>query len=261
MKSAKPPPRRRPRRLAVLVLLGLLGLVVFVLATLPAGVVVGRLARHGITADASGGTIWSGRIQGLAARGTRVGDLQWSLRPLDLLRGRLAGHALVVATDGRIETDFSRAWSGPLELRGARAELSLASLATLGVPAARNWRGRIAADLPHLTLERDWPIAAVGTIDVNDLTAVPPRNTSLGDFRLTFPESPTGSEDLTGKVAQTDGPLVLDGDLTLRRDRSFSLQGHLAPRGTPSRDLALVLQALGPPDSSGRRPFGASGTL
>jgi hypothetical protein len=261
LKSPKPPPRRRPRRLAVLTLLGLLALVVFLLATLPAGVVVGRLERHGITADAAGGTIWSGRVQGLAARGIHIGDLQWSLHPLDLLRGRLAGHALMVATDGRIEMDFARAWSGPLELQGARAELSLASLAALGVPAARNWRGRIAADLPNLTLERDWPVAAVGTIDVIDLTSAPPRNTSLGDFRLTFPESPTASEDLTGTVTQTDGPLFLDGELTLRRDRSFSLQGRLAPRGAPSRDLALVLQTLGPPDSSGRRPFGASGTL
>jgi hypothetical protein len=234
---------------------------VFVLATLPAGVVVGRLERHGITADAVGGTIWSGRVQGLTARGTHVGDLQWSLRPLELLRGTLAGHAVVVGADGRIESDFARGWSGQLRLQGARADMSLASLAALGVPAARNWRGRIAADLSNLTLEGDWPVAAAGTIDVIDLTAPPPRNTSLGAFRLTFPPSPSVGDSLRGTVTQTDGPLLLDGALTLGRDRSFSLQGQLAPRGTPSRDLAYMLQALGPPDPAGRRPFGVSGTL
>jgi general secretion pathway protein N len=261
LKSSKPPPRRRPRRLALLIFIGLSALVVFVLATLPAGVVMGRLEGHGITADAVGGTIWAGRVQGLVARGTHVGDLQWALRPLELVRGTLAGHAIVVGTDGRVETDFARAWSGPLELKDARADLSLASLAALGVPAVRNWRGRIAVELPSLTLERDWPVAAVGTIDVIDLTGAPPRNTSLGDFRVTFPPSPTSSEDLTGTVTQTDGPLLLDGELTLRRDRSFSLQGRLAPRGTPPRDLAYVLQALGPADASGRRRFAASGTF
>ena len=261
MKSSKPPPRRRPRRLAPLILIGLLGVVVFVLATLPASVVVGRLGSHGITADAVGGTIWEGRVQGLVARGTHVGDLQWTLRPLDLLRGRVAGHALVVAPDGRIDTQFARAWSGHLDLQNVRADLTLASLAALGVPAARSWRGRVSADLQSLTLERDWPLAAVGTVDVIDLTSAPPRNTSLGDFRLTFPPSPASSEDLTGKLTQTDGPLLLDGELTLRRDRSFSLQGRVAPRGTPTRDLAYLLQALGPADASGRRPFGVSGTF
>lgn len=261
LKSTPPPPRGRPRRLALLIVIGLLAIAGFVIATLPAGVVMGRLEGHGISADAVGGTIWAGRVQGLVARGTHVGDLQWVLRPLDLLRGTLAGHAIMVGTDGRIETDFARAWSGQLKLQVARADLSLASLAALGVPAARNWRGRIAADLPSLTLERDWPVAAVGTIDVIDLTGAPPRNTSLGDFRVTFPPSPSSSEGLIGTVTQTDGPLLLDGELTLRRDRSFSLQGRLAPRGTPSRDLAYVLQALGPADASGRRPFGVSGTF
>jgi hypothetical protein len=244
----------------------LIALAVFVLATLPAGVVIGRLERHGIRADAVGGTIWSGRAQGLTARGTQVGDLQWSLRPLALLRGTLAGHAVVVGSDRRVEADFARAFSGEVMLESARAEASLASLAALGLPRARNWHGRIAADLSKLALDADWPIAAVGTIDVLDLTAPAPRSTSLGDFRLTFPESAgtpvsSGSVSLKGEITQTDGPLLLDGELTLGRDRSFLLEGRLAPRGTPPPDLVNLLQVLGAPDATGRRPFSVSGTL
>ena len=233
----------------------------FVIATLPAGVAVGRLARYGVTADAVGGTVWSGRAQGLAARGKYLGDLQWSLRPGALLRGTLAGHAVLVATNGRIESDFARAWSGRLQLESARADMSLASLTALGVPFARNWRGQIAADLSSLVLEDDWPVAAVGTIDVRELTAPPPRSTSLGGYRLTFPGSPGTADSLEAVITQTDGPLLLDGELTLGRDRSFKLEGRLAPRGTPPADLANLLRALGPPDARGRRPFSASGTF
>ena len=256
-----PPVRRKSRRPTILIVLGLLAVAIFVLATLPAGIVAGRLERHGVTVDAVGGTIWSGRARGVAARGAHVGDLQWTLRPMALLRGALAGHAVVVGKDARIETDFSRTWAGRLQLESARADLSFAALAALGVPVARNWRGRIAADLSSLVLEADWPVAALGTIDVRDLTGPPPRSTKLGDYRLTFGEPQGAADNLTATVAQTEGPLLLDGELSLGRDRSFHLEGRVAPRGTPSQDLAYLLQALGPPDAGGRRPFSASGTF
>jgi hypothetical protein len=234
---------------------------VFVLATLPASVLVGRLGQYGVTAVAVGGTIWSGRAQGIVARGARVGDLQWSLQPLPLLRGTLAGHAVLTDADARIETDFARAWSGRITLDSARADLSLGWLTSLRIPLARNWRGRVAADISSLVLEHEWPVAAAGTIDVLDLTAPPPRNTRLGAYRLTFPATTGGTDSLRGVVTQTDGALALDGELTLGRDRSFTLEGRIAPRGTPSRDLAYLLQALGPPDPHGRRPFSVSGTF
>lgn len=259
-RSPAPPARRRSPRSTVLILLGLAAIAAFVLATLPAGLVMSRLQRYGVTADAVGGTIWSGHAQGLAARGAQLGDLQWSLRPAALLRGTVAGHARLTGTERRLEADFARAWSGRLTLEAARAEFSLASLAALRLPVGRNWRGQVVADLPHLELDGDWPVAATGTIDLHELASPPPRTARLGDFRLTFPGSGASADELKATVTQTEGPLLLDGLITLSRDRSFLLEGTLAPRGTPSADLAKLLQALGPPDARGRRPFSASGT-
>lgn len=260
MRSPAPPARRQSRRPISLIVLGLLAVAAFVLATLPAGLVVGRLERHGVTADAVGGTVWSGRAQGLAARGARIGDLQWSLRPAALLRGALAGHAVLAAGDSRVEADFQRAYSGQLTLESARGDVSLETLSTLRVPVARNWRGRITADMSTLVIEENWPVAAVGTVDLHDLASPPPRAAALGSFRLSFAER-AGNEGLVATVTQTDGPLLVDGQLTLGSDRSFLLEGRLAPRGTPSADLARLLQALGPPDADGRRAFSASGTF
>ena len=243
-----------------MIILGLLAVSVFVVATLPAGVLVGRLEPHGVTADAVGGTIWSGRAQGLSARGASIGDLQWSLRPLGLLRGALAGHAVLATGGGRVEADFDRAYSGRLLIESAQGEIPLEALNALGVRGVRNWRGRIVADLNRLVIDENWPVAAVGTVDLHDLTAPPPRVAALGSFRLNFPEQP-GNDGLVASVAQTDGPLLVDGHLTLGPDRSFLIEGRLAPRGTPSPDLANLLQVLGPPDAGGRRPFSLSGTL
>lgn len=260
MKPTAPQARRRSRRPAALITLGLLGVAVFVLATLPANLVVGRLARYGIEADAVGGTIWSGRAQGLAARGTLIGDAQWSLRPLALLRGALAGHALLVVPDGRIETDFVRSWSGRIELSQARADFPLGALGALRLPLGRGWRGRVAADLPGVVLEDEWPVSATGTVELRELVAAPPRNAGLGSFRLAF-AAPAESAGLRALVTQTEGPLLLDGTLELGTNRSFLLDGRLAPRGVPSQELAALLQALGPPEADGRRPFSVSGTL
>jgi general secretion pathway protein N len=254
------PPARRRSRSTALILLGLLAIAAFVLATLPAGIVISRLQAHGVTADAVSGTIWSGHAQGLVARGAQLGDLQWSLRPASLLRGRLAGHARLMGTEHRLEADFARAWSGRLTVEAANAEFSLASLAALGVPVGRNWRGRLVADVSRLELDGDWPVAATGTIDLHELASPPPRTALLGDYRLTFPAPAAAADELKATVTQTEGPLLLDGVITLSRDRSFLLEGTVAPRGAPSPDLARLLQALGPPDARGRRPFSVSGT-
>lgn len=260
MKTGAPQARRRSRRPAALISLGLLGVAVFVIATLPASLVVSRFERFGLQADAVGGTIWSGRAQGLTARGALIGDAQWSLRPLALLRGALAGHAQLVQGDGHVEADFVRSWSGRLDLAHARADFPLGGLAALRLPVGRDWHGRVVADLPRVVVENNWPVSAAGTVQLRELVAPPPRNAALGSFRMAFEQAATSS-GLRALVTQTEGPLQLDGTLELGANRSFLLDGRLAPRGVPSRELAALLQALGPPEADGRRPFSVSGTL
>ena len=81
------------KRTVWLVALGVLALLVFALLTLPAGVAAGPLRKAGIEAASFGGSVWTGRANGLAWRGAPVGDLEWTLRPLALLGGRASGRA------------------------------------------------------------------------------------------------------------------------------------------------------------------------
>lgn len=234
---------------------------IFVLATLPAGVLVSRLERYGIQADAVGGSIWSGRVQGLTARGALIGDARWTLSPVAMLRGALAGHAVLVTGQGHVETDFERSWSGLLRFSQLKADLPLDALAALRLPMGRGWRGQLTADLDRLELDEQWPVSAAGVVELHELVAAPPSSAALGSFRLAVAEQAPATDGLRASLTQTDGPLLLDGNLRLGPDRSFLLEGRLAPRGTPTRELAGLLQALGPPEADGRRPFSVSGTF
>jgi hypothetical protein len=99
---------------------------------------------------------------------------------------------------------------------------------------------------------------------MNALVAPPPRNAVVGSFRVVMPD-PQGAaaagDTLAARVADKGGPFSVDARLTLSRDRSFLLEGTLAPRGSVPPELERSLQLLGPADATGRRPFSVSGTL
>src|SRR5512139_2619065 len=97
-----PPPRRVPdRRPAAeggtkrpwwLITVGIAAALLIALATLPATLFSGQLAKAGLSAASYNGSIWSGQAQSLTWGSNALGDLSWSFAPLDLLRGRLGAH-------------------------------------------------------------------------------------------------------------------------------------------------------------------------
>jgi len=125
---ALPRRRERPAREAPsgtrsswsLVALGIVALLVFVVVTLPASLLGGRLERIGVTAMAFTGSIWSGTAVGLAWRGAVLGDLRWRVAPLELFRGRLGAHVTLTRPDGRIESNVAATLAGNLHLAGTR---------------------------------------------------------------------------------------------------------------------------------------------
>src|SRR5512137_2352946 len=82
-----------------LIALGIVALLVFALATLPASLLAGRLQRNGVTAASFAGSIWSGAATGLAWRGAVLGDLRWRVAPLELFRGRIGAHVTLSRPD------------------------------------------------------------------------------------------------------------------------------------------------------------------
>jgi general secretion pathway protein N len=217
------------KRVGWLIALGIGTLLLFALATLPAGIAAGRLEKVGVQAGSFAGSIWNGSASALTWRNAPIGTLEWHLAPMALLRGRLAGHARLARDDGKLETDFSASFVGDAQLSST------------------------TFDLP-------------GTIDLDDLVTPPPRNASVGGFHVVLPHpKPQGEgslpDHLTARVNDKQGPFSVDGQLSIGKDHSFLLEGMVAARGEVPENMRQSLEILGPPDAAGRRPFSVSGTL
>jgi hypothetical protein len=247
-----------------LIALGFVALLVFAIVTLPSSLFAGRLQRQGVTAVAFTGSIWSGAATGLAWRGAVLGDLRWRVAPLQLFRGRVGAHILLTRPDGRIESNVSATVAGTLHLAGTRVELPVEALGVLPVGLPKGWRGQLHAEFEELELAKGWPVVVRGTIDMDGLVAPPPRNASIGSYHAVLPDSKSlakPGDGISARVTDKEGPFAVDGRLTLSPDRSFLLEGTLAPRGDTPPALRRSLELLGPADSAGRRQFGVSGTI
>jgi hypothetical protein len=254
-------PARRPWWL---IGLGLAAVTVIVIATLPATVLRGQLTRAGIEASAFGGSIWRGYAPGVAWRGVPLGELHWTLSPWTLLTGAVGGTIELSRPDGSVRTRFRMSLGGEMRLEDAQANLPVELLSALPVGVPRGWGGRLTAHFDELVVTDGWPTALRGTLDMDRLIAPPPRSTSIGSYHVVMPApqgTSTNPEDLSAEVKDKEGPFSFEGRFTLSRDRSFLLEGMLAPRGPTPPALARSLELLGPADASGRRPVSVSGTL
>lgn len=258
------------RRTGWLVVLGLLAVAAFALATLPAVVLSGTLARAGLTATAWSGSIWSGTAHGLAWNGAGLGDLDWTLTPARLLSGRAAGHARLVRADGSLDTDYDVGLFGQdVRLTGARFTLPIQALEALPLGVPKGWRGTAKGAFDEVHVADRWPVAVRGLLELEGLVSPAMRDAPLGNFQVRLPHpQPRPSlsiqaddRNLTAQVRDQDGPFAVDGQLTLSPARGFSLEGTIAPRGPVPPSVERVLQLLGPADASGRREFSVGGSL
>jgi hypothetical protein len=253
-----------------LVALGLLAVLAFALVTLPAAVLSAFAARAGFSAVAFGGSVWSGTAESLAWRGALLGNLQWRLAPLELLRGRVVGHATLGRLDGSLDTDFSATFAGDeVRLRNASFALPIEALDALPLGLPKGWRGRASGTFADLQVKSRLPVAVEGSLTLDGLVAPPPRNAPVGSFQAVFPHPepqpslsiPTDPANVTARVTDKGGPFSVDAQLTVSPARNFALEGTLAPRGTVPPAMQKSLQLLGPADAAGRRQFSVGGTL
>jgi hypothetical protein len=261
-RSSTPAPARRPWWL---IGLGLAAVGVIAIATLPASLFRGQLARAGVETTALGGSVWRGYAPGIAWRGAPLGDLRWRLSPWALLTGAAGGTLELSRPDGSLRTKFRVSLlGGEARLEDAQASLPVELLSALPIGVPRGWGGRLTARVDELVVAGGWPTQLRGSLDMDRLIAPPPRSTSIGSYHIVMPApqaTVSNAGDLTAEVKDKEGPFSFEGQFTLSRDRSFLLEGMLAPRGATPPALARSLELLGPADSSGRRPVSVSGTL
>ena len=238
-----------------LAVLGIVAYIVFALVTLPARLLVSRLAPL-ITADGVQGTVWDGQAQVVQQGTVWLGSVAWKLRALPLFMGRLRADVKVTRSDGFAQATIDAGFSGNVAFGNLTASLPLASMSAPG-----GWVGTINAKLPHLSVHNGWPNQVEGTIEITNLTGPANRPSNLGSYKVTFPPGGSGGGELVGALADLGGPLEIAGNIRLKDDRSYVLEGVVAARPDAPKNLSDSLQYLGAPDAKGRRPFSIAGTM
>lgn len=245
-----------PRPLTLIVA-GLAAFVVTLAAGLPARFGTPLLPPN-VTVGMLDGTLWNGRTDSLTVNGHYVGALRWRLRPLQLFRGRLALDAELNRSDGEARGRLSLGFGNRVEARDVAGNLPIAAFPA-GI-APKGWTGSVHANVKSLSLHAGEVPELDGTIDLRNLQAPPPDGTAIGSYRLVFDATSRQDERLVGKLQDLEGPMQVAGTLSLGADRSFVVEGMVAPRAGASDAVTGTLRFLGAPDSQGRRPFSLAGT-
>src|SRR5262245_55884269 len=133
--------RTRPLRL---ILAGVAAFLITLLATVPANVIRFALPptiKLGITS----GTIWHGQTDSLTVNGRPIGQLRWTLRPLQSFLGRLVLEGELIRNDGQAHGKVGFGLGNRFFARDLEINLPLAAVASgIGPPG---WNGLVRAKL------------------------------------------------------------------------------------------------------------------
>lgn len=248
------------RKVWPLIALGAGAYLVFALFTLPAGVVLSRLAPPGVTAAGVSGTFWQGQAQVLQVGGLQLGSLEWDVHALALLAARLRADVKLTRTDGYAQGEVSLSPGGRVDLAQVSGSLPVGALPPGLAPGG--WTGTVTVKFAELSIEEGWPRSAEGTLEALDLTGPANNPATIGSYKVTFPaEQPAPAGTLTGALNDLGGPLQISGKVQLSKDRGYLVEGLIAPRADAPVKVTRALEYLGPADAQGRRPFSFAGTL
>jgi hypothetical protein len=233
------------------------------IASFPAAIAERWFAPEELSLAVVEGTIWHGTAAYGAVAGIEFSDVEWWLHPAALLRGRLSVTAETDLATGFARTNLT-ASGNRLLLTAVRASTDLRTFRDL--LAFGEVRGEVNVALESLELVDGWPVAAIGEIQVADLSVPPliPMNgittIALGNYRarLTVGDEP----GIVALLSDQGGPLELTGRVDLRIDRTYLFDSLIKPRADAPAALVQGLEFVsGAPNASGQRKFVQQGTL
>lgn len=205
------------------------------------------------------GSLWDGRADALAWRGTSLGAIRWELSSWRLLRGQLALDMQLQDKDTLLTSNALLTRDGTLTLHNVNARLSAARLMLFnpGLPVAAD--GTVAVNLEEARLPPQGAPALRGAIVWSQALLVAGQPLKLGDLKLTLQPGETGGT--TGTLSDAGGPLEINGTFTLDANRSYRLEAKLRARPDADASLGSSLQMLGRPDGRGYHTLRYNGRL
>jgi len=243
---------------------------VFLIVTFPASIIASfvksnpQLNRQ-VQITAVDGTIWSGSAANVRVSSVNLGQLKWNLKVLPLL---LAEAVLDIKFNDKTVTGLntsgsgivSVSLSGDLTVKNFTGAFSADSLAPLmyGMPA--RFGGDINLHIDEMLLVQGQRINLKSRIVVSKARLISPQKIDYGDILIKATPKDSGTQ-----LALTDqggGPLILDGNVRLNGNGSYSVNLGLGARNSASADLVNGLRFIGGRrDSAGKYRYRTNGKL
>lgn len=244
---------------------GLRRLIVVGVLTLLAGIVIlfpARVAHHwfappGVGISGISGTVWRGKARDVVAAGIYVRDVEWRLKPLGLLTGKLRYAVSASPGIGSLSTDLAVGIGGDLSLENLTSDLSLGLFASVfGIPGLQ---GRAQMEFVSATLSQGTLLDAQGSIITSGIVLPLVTQGGIGGYKVEFV---SGENEVVASLVDTDGIVDIAGSLRLGRDRRYVFEGLVAPKETTPQGLAQQMRTfLGSADESGRYELRFEGQL
>ncbi len=253
---------RRWLRIVALVALFLLVYAASLTATLPADI-AWRLAGDRVPARAYGlhGNLWAGGAEAVTVRGHRVDGLTWQLHPAALLTGKAHLSAKARTADGELSGDLTLSMDRVVTLSDARGNIDvdtlLAWIRRSGLAAFAN--GRVDAVVRSLRLEGQQLVSADGLVTWQDARVRLGDEHALGDLALRL--KPREGGGVQGELRGNDGPLALDGTVTLTPTGDFEARLTVQPREGATEAARRLARTLGLANPDGTTVVEASGNV
>ena len=241
-------------------LFGLAAYLVFMLVLFPADRIYSLLQQRGVLPlplYQVSGSLWRGHIGMVRVAGLDIKNIDWSLHPLALLRGRLELDLSLADADSTVGIVAGRKLDGHYYLRSNEA-LALPVLESMFNKRPFGLTGDVSLDLDDIGLVDGRLKQLGGTLRWQQAGLAAPLNINVGDFDLLLS---TQDGVVQGTLSDDGGPLQAEGLIMLLPDNSYRLTMTLAARDKSRSDLKQALGLLGTPSPEGKISVARRGRL
>lgn len=236
----------------------ILGSAVFLLGLIvmfPARVAYQAFAPPALRLTGISGSVWNGTAAEGEVAGVHLANLRWTFVFSSLFRGRL-GYDVTVAPAGGFLDSRVAIGPGAVVFSGLDAAVAIAALQQL-IPAP-GIEGNVRLQFADLRIDDGLPVAADGTIDLTGLVVRGLSPTPIGDFRAQLASS---DRSISGSVEDVNAVLDIAASLRIGADRTYLLEGLVAPTPRTPSGIVEQLRFLGSANTRGQRPFRFEGRL
>jgi len=248
--------------LAKKIIIGVLFYLVFLIALLPASIVV-RLVPLPNTVSLSGvsGSIWSGSVETVTIQKRQLELVQWKLSPWALFLGK-AKFDLVVGNRGTAVNGkglVTLSTSG-INAQGLRFEAPGSFLVgNSRLPFRTKVDGDLSLIIEALTQGQPWCEQLTGKVFLNRAKV----NNQFGDYPLGEIELGLSCVDGNVKVKtdETMNQLGLSGSVLLQAEKIVQVSAKIKETASQPEDLKKALIFLGKKDSQGYYPISYQGRI